>query len=320
MDMSTATATESADQPWEDTLILAFRDIQWILHRKKQQALISDALERLILNNHLLLCDPSDQKQQNTCNEAKEKLNLAVEKMAATPPLLAKLDGKAESAAGDVLTAHEDRFFLIEFKSDISTRSSEYTKFLGILMRLIDPEDNHVLISRSKKGHFFVTQRPDASAPSTPNLRKLTMEAYTYYDAITQPHLKPTAAIPVHTLLAEKRHGLSLAHMADYLQLLCNTHVDDAAGRAHPMKVAVASASGVFWPIADLSELTALAGLFNATAGPSRPTHSAFGTANAEHLKGIVGAFRKKTLEEQKAALRRDGRTPGGAPPGINRS
>ncbi|MDR9875091.1 hypothetical protein RJC98_07855 [Pseudomonas allii] len=318
--MSTATATENADQPWEDTLILAFRDIQWILHCEKQQALISVALAQFLLDNQSLLCNPSHPKQQNTCNETKGQLYRAVEKMAATPPLLAKLDGKAESAAGDVLTAHEDRFFLIEFKSDISTRSSEYTKFLGILMWLIDPEANHVLINRSKKGHFFVTQQPDASAPSNPNLRKLTMEAYTYYDAITQPDLKPTAAIPVHTLLAEKRHGLSLAHMADYLQLLCKAHVGDSAGGAHPMKVAVASASGVFWPISDLSELTALAGLFNTTAGPSRPTHPAFGTANAEHLKGTVDAFRTKTPAQQKAALRRDGRTPGGATPGLKGS
>ncbi|MGH2419143.1 hypothetical protein EJ576_28285 [Pseudomonas sp. C 49-2] len=318
--MSTATATENTDQPWEDTLILAFRDTQWIHHREKQQTLISDALGWFQLNNHLLLCNPSDKTQQNTCNKAKEKLDLAVKEMAATPPLLAKLDGKAESAAGDVLTAHEDRFFLIEFKSDMSTRSSEYTKFLGILMWLIDPEANHVLINQSKKGHFFVTQRPDTCAPSAPNLRKLTMEAYTYYDAITQPNLKLTAAIPVHTLLAEKRHGLPLAQMADYLQLLCNVHVGDAAGGAHPMKVAVASASGVFWPISDLSELTALAGLFNATARLSHPKHPAFGIANAKRLKDIVDAFRKKTLEEQKTALRRDGRTPGGATPGINRS
>ncbi|BDB19426.1 hypothetical protein cym2001_27910 [Pseudomonas sp. CYM-20-01] len=318
--MSTATATENADQPWEDTLILAFRDIQWILHCEKQQALISVALAQFLLDNQSLLCNPSDPTQQNTCNETKGKLYRAVEKMAVTPPLLAKLDGKAESAAGDVLTAHEDRFFLIEFKSDISTRSSEYTKFLGILMWLIDPDANHVLIKRSKKGHFFVTQQPDASAPSNPNLRKLTMEAYTYYDAITQPDLKPTAAIPVHTLLAEKRHGLSLAHMADYLQLLCKAHVGDSAGGAHPMKVAVASASGMFWPITDLSELSALAGLFNTTAGPSRPTHPAFGTANAKHLKGIVDAFRKKTPAQQKAALRRDGRTPGGATPGLKGS
>ncbi|MCF5172087.1 hypothetical protein, partial [Pseudomonas canadensis] len=58
--MSTATATENTDQPWEDTLILAFRDIQWIHHREKQQTLISDALGWFQLNNHLLLCNPSD--------------------------------------------------------------------------------------------------------------------------------------------------------------------------------------------------------------------------------------------------------------------
>ena len=305
--MSTTTAKADADQPWEDTLILAFRDIQWILHNEKQEALMSRAIAQFFTSNRT---------PQQVCDGDRENIALALKAMATTPPLLAKLDGRAESAAGDVLTAHDDKFFLIEFKSDMALRSSEYTKFLGVLMWLIDPDEHHVLIRRSKKGHFFVTQKPDTSAPSSPVLRKLTLEALTYYDAIISDDSKLSKTIPVHTLLTGKHHGLSLEHMADYLQLLCTLHASDSAGGAHPLKVAVASATGIFWPIADLSQLRVLAQAFNTAASRSGPVTSAFSDEKVKRLEKIYNDYLKMTPEQQKEALKREGKKPSAITPG----
>lgn len=36
------------ESPWEDTLILAFRDIQWVLHNEERESLILESCTGLI--------------------------------------------------------------------------------------------------------------------------------------------------------------------------------------------------------------------------------------------------------------------------------
>lgn len=70
---------------WEDTVIIAFRDLQWHRWRESVASAASDA-ERTAL-------------------------------LATSPADLHKLDHDAESAFGDVLTSQGARYFLFEFKA-----------------------------------------------------------------------------------------------------------------------------------------------------------------------------------------------------------
>ncbi|MFV0455025.1 MAG: hypothetical protein ACK5NQ_08525 [Pseudomonas sp.] len=102
------------DKPWEDTLILAFRDMQWI---------------RQILNSS----------------------NKTIEELAHPPSLMAKLDGNAESAAGDILAGYRQRYFLLEFKSSESRFSTEEGKSVHALLGNFQHSEQEVLIDLSER-------------------------------------------------------------------------------------------------------------------------------------------------------------------------
>ena len=92
-----ANNTKSKNKPWEDTLILAFRDMQWI---KKIQ-------------------NPEYTRRQE---------------LAEPPALMIKLDGNAETAAGDIIAGINQRYFLFEFKSALTGLKAEEKKHVRLLM------------------------------------------------------------------------------------------------------------------------------------------------------------------------------------------
>lgn len=82
---------------WEDTIILALRDLQWSLHVQAIQS----------------------------TNSAQGGVNLP----RSLPPRLLKLDGRAESKLSDVVTAFsKDTFFIFEVKSTFSKIRDEWRK------------------------------------------------------------------------------------------------------------------------------------------------------------------------------------------------
>lgn len=87
---------------WEDTVIIAFRDLQWHRWRESVASAASDA-ERTAL-------------------------------LATSPADLHKLDHDAESAFGDVLTSQGARYFLFEFKAVRDRHVKEHGK--GMFERL----------------------------------------------------------------------------------------------------------------------------------------------------------------------------------------
>ncbi|WP_186193927.1 hypothetical protein [Burkholderia gladioli] len=87
---------------WEDTVIIAFRDLQWHHWREAVTNAASDA-ERTAL-------------------------------LATSPADLHKLDHDAESAFGDVLTSQDARYFLFEFKAVRDRHVKEHGK--GMFERL----------------------------------------------------------------------------------------------------------------------------------------------------------------------------------------
>lgn len=115
---------------WEDTVILAFRDLQW--HRWHEAFLKGTALQ------------PS-------------------------PADLHKLDYDAESAFGDVLTSQDDRFFVFEFKAVRDGHLDERGKglferlshYVAAAENLVDengryPEPLQDMIDLSRRCHFGV--------------------------------------------------------------------------------------------------------------------------------------------------------------------
>jgi hypothetical protein len=108
------------DYPWEDAVIVAFRDVQWALH------LSSVFLE--------------PQKSQKP-----------------SPPPLIKFDGNAETASADVLTALNSKFFLFEFKRSKNKISDDAIKPMWKFFSGLNYEcKNHrFLIDISRRCHKF---------------------------------------------------------------------------------------------------------------------------------------------------------------------
>lgn len=92
------TKTAPASHPWEDSLIVALRDLQWI---RKNRATLYE------MRRH----------GKAATDAERAAIQAKVKDLPVPPALLAKLDGNAESASGDVLTSVEKRFFLLELKA-----------------------------------------------------------------------------------------------------------------------------------------------------------------------------------------------------------
>lgn len=131
---------------WEDTVIIAFRDLQW--HRWRAAVQKARGAKRTAL-------------------------------LAASPADLHKLDHDAESAFGDVLTSQGARYFLFEFKAVRDGHVDERGKgmferlshFVTLAASTVDqnaqlPPPVQALIDLSKRCHFGVFGRREALTPN----------------------------------------------------------------------------------------------------------------------------------------------------------
>jgi len=239
--------------PWEDTLILAFRDLQWLRKQEKN----AEELEKIFRT-----------KENWKFSEYLERIKTTLQN---PPPLLAKLDGHAESASGDVLTAQDDRFFLLEFKSSFEKFRQEKDKYIKKIMDFVIADSGRYDRFRelSVNGHFLVyptfsNGSCGSSGPLLP-IHEATLRSAPYYEvcslATTKSKVKPEDRRPLKDVIWKDELGLTIEQMAAYLYALSQNHGDASDG--HPMKVVVASANGMVWPIADLSQLMKLQTYFS---------------------------------------------------------
>lgn len=207
---------DSKGDPWEDALILAFRDMQWI--RKIQSA-----------NNLAALAKP--------------------------PALFAKLDGRAETASGDILTGHKGKFFLLEFKSSKAQLAREKnTKSVYAVLANPDlPEDCRRL---SVQGHFVVYPEVEVGSTSVQSMlpvHGVHLMCMPYLALKTKEHVKSLNTDRLDNVFYGEWLGLSLVEMSNYLANLVSM-AEDGDGEGTPIKAVIANSDGLFWPVGDLSD------------------------------------------------------------------
>ncbi|WP_322024370.1 hypothetical protein [Burkholderia sp. BCC1977] len=256
--MASESKTKSApvSHPWEDSLIVALRDLQWI---RKNKAVL-DEMRRY---------------GKAMTDADKVAIRAKVDDLPAPPALLAKLDGNAESASGDVLTSVEKRFFLLELKASEAALQSEKKKFVYACLTSVDPEneEDRLLLELSRRGHHFLYPLVDSASNSGPSgflpVHRVILTTRTYYDAVAHG---AAAAEPIAAsdLLWNRRElGLRLHEMAAYLNALSTVHKGGTA--SHPIKVVVTSAGeddeldNFVWPCADLTQFVEFTAYFDKT-------------------------------------------------------
>ncbi|MDH1107374.1 hypothetical protein N5C55_06485 [Pseudomonas otitidis] len=222
MKRNSANAEKQVDQkqaPWEDALILAFRDMQWI--RKIQSA------------NGL---DPSE--------------------LAESPALFAKLDGKAETASGDILTGHKGRFFLLEFKSS-RTKFSREKVSKSVYTVLTNPKLPEECSLHSVRGHFIVypevEERSTIAHQSILPVHGVHLMCMPYLALGTEEFVQKLNIERLDTVFYAKWRGLNLVEMSNYLASLVSM-TEDSGGEGTPIKAVIANSDGLFWPVGDLSD------------------------------------------------------------------
>ncbi|KAF1019204.1 MAG: hypothetical protein GAK37_03728 [Pseudomonas sp.] len=291
------------DYPWEDSLIIAFRDMQWRVCQQRAFAEFDN-----------LSTDDQIKKSKNLLDVKNLIANLR-SSLHKQPPLLAKLDGNAESAAADVITRDGARLFLLEFKADESKNTTEHQKFIHVFMDHWDPANkpDETLIGVSRRGHLAIYPEL-CETPQTSTVTGLHMQvsARSYYDFNPRPKALPAteypwscAGIDAQQLFTNSAIGLSFGEMAAYLKVLTKARRQASSSQGgHPMKVVIATDTGVFWPFGDLGDFLAMANVFFNT--PAHTTifieyHSLLQkieqTANthAADVKARLDTFKKKT-------------------------
>jgi len=215
------------DKPWEDSLILAFRDMQWI---------------RQIVNSS----------------------NKTIEGLAQPPSLMAKLDGNAESAAGDIVAAYRQRYFLLEFKSSESRFTTEEGKSVHALLSDFQQPEQAVLIDLSERGHFLVypeiKQGRRQASPSFLPVHWVNLKCVPYYFLTSEgrlARLEECSESLEEVFYCEER-GLCLEEISFYLKALARAS-EEGGGGDTPLKAVIASPSGMFWPIGSLSDFMSFA-------------------------------------------------------------
>lgn len=211
--------TSKKQSPWEDTLILAFRDMQWI--RKIQAATNRDTLS-----------------------------------LAEPPSLLAKLDGNAETVSGDVLTGYRGRFLLLEFKSSKSlcVTEKENKSVYAILTRSDLPE---LCRGLSIRGHFLVypeikSGHRQAHQSMLP-IHFVDLMCMPYLTLAEDESSQQLKTERLDSVYYDSERGLDLLEMGHYLSSLARMAKKDGDGA--PFKAVIASSDGMFWPVGDLSDL-----------------------------------------------------------------
>ncbi|MDF9619791.1 hypothetical protein P5705_19255 [Pseudomonas entomophila] len=255
-------SSDSNDRtPWEDSIILAFRDMQWMRRQNANYEALVSAL------------------RQSDTLEGETLLKNFLIQTRTPPPLLAKLDGHAETASGDTLTAINQRFFLLEFKASKGKLRTEKKKFMHELMTFVDPVGDRHFVDLSRQGHFVVyptfPKAPPLAQQGFLPVHESRLETQPYLDALRGKQLLPPgdkrkhiAPAKADEVLWDASQGLTLEEMACYLDALCYAHSED--GSTHPMKAVIATPDGIFWPIADLSQLLHLAQHFQVSPSASK--------------------------------------------------
>ncbi|CAJ9572981.1 hypothetical protein [Burkholderia pseudomallei] len=254
MTSKSKTKSVALSQPWEDALIVALRDLQWI---RKNKAVL-DEIRRY---------------GKAATDADKAAIKEQVGDLPVPPALLAKLDGNAESASGDILTSAEKRFFLLELKASEAGLGSEKAKFVYSCLESVDPEneEDRALLELSRRGHHVLYPVVEPASNSAPSgflpVHRVTLTTRTYYDAVAHG-ADAAEAITASDLLWNRRElGLRLHEMAAYLDALSSVHKGSAT--SHPIKVVVTSAGegseldNFVWPYADLSQFVDFAAYFD---------------------------------------------------------
>lgn len=225
------------DRPWEDTLIIALRDLQW----KK-------AIERSTLCENL------------------------------PDGTLLKLDGNAESAVGDVITAAKGRFFVLELKADAATMGTEADKTLPFLLDRLARGTTQAakdFVKLSKLAHHlaFTEETSGASTNDAGILeRPFKVSTATYLTVaaglVASKDYRPVFERNVVALLYDKhewpgesekvRLGLPAIAMAAYLKFLVEAHTRESGRLDHPLKAIVLSDQGFMWPCVNMASLSGL--------------------------------------------------------------
>lgn len=252
---------------WEDALILAFRDQQWQRELKRR-------VDELSLD---------EQKG--------EKLDLGkvAEELLRPPALLAKLDGLAETTAGDTLTAANGRFYLVEFKAERAGRKMEETKPLYRFLQAVPAASSLGLAEQadvtkfkelSERGHYLAYGKlksrrtkapPENDKPlelvplhelrvmAEPYINLVVTNGKTDEEAAAQEkasQLKAKELVSIVWPPQGEGKGLTISEMAAYLWVL--GHLVSQGGdtdRGAVVRCAVLSNTGLFLPVWGLSEL-----------------------------------------------------------------
>lgn len=219
--------------PWEDSLIIAVRDLQW---RK--------SLERLLTG-----------------------------KLSALPDPLFKLGGTAENALGDVGIAVNSRHYLLEFKRDAKQTFDEVDKPLVKIMKQVhgsaDSKHRDRFIKISRRGHHFVfSEKAPGQQPKVAGVAKeaaIIIQTSPYFDEAAK--MTKTGELSAATEIVELLYpagktgsGLLANEMLAYIKVLVEAHAKSEGddGQVYPFKGVVLNDRGFFWPmnnLADLSEL-----------------------------------------------------------------
>jgi len=184
--------------------------------------------------------------------------NITRQELKTPPGLMVKLDGAAESAAGDILADNNRRYFLLEFKASITRFYTELKKpvFDLIANASLPESDQEYLLELSKRGHFLVY--PDITGTPSPAfaaLHRLSLRCVPYHQ-ITQRisnQILHEGSSELSAVFYQHDGGLSLTDIAYYLSILANAAEDRGEGGV-PFKAVLASPDGYFLPIGSLSE------------------------------------------------------------------
>lgn len=238
--------------PWEDALIIALRDLQWL---KKNQGISQ------IFNSKL------------RASLGSEVVLKRVDRISTPPPLLAKFDGNAESASGDVLTSSGKRFFLFEMKASESLLSSETGKFVFNCLALVNPEhsEDQLFIELSRRGHHALYPVVAPSHDKIPAgflpVHQVALTTKPYYDAVVQGESTITSVAAADLLWNKQEPGLQVHEMAAYLWALATAHEGAGGSTRHPLKVVVTATGdgSFFWPCADITQFLEFAAYLDKT-------------------------------------------------------
>ncbi|HBO3166663.1 TPA: hypothetical protein L4R86_000346 [Pseudomonas aeruginosa] len=246
------------ESPWEDSLILAFRDMQWI------------------------------RKIQTSARKP-------IKHLAQPPALMVKLDGNAESRAGDVLAGYNEHYFLLEFKSSRSRFNTEQGKSVHARLAAATPysAEGRELLDLSTRGHLLAYPevkrgggKPTKDILPIHNI-DLMCVPYCLLVQDTSSQNLTQATLKLDDVFYGEGNGLSREEMADYLNQLVTAAVDSGDDGA-PFKAVIATPDGLFWPTGRLSDFER----FVASAGlPIKPQPSTPQQMLAETLQLVDGGY-----------------------------